>query len=380
MPPLGPPRPPDVPTTAPHPRAAPAAAPAPGPGPQYPPWYLTPQQQQAMALQQAQAFYQPLLDELHRQQQQQAFEHLAQQAGLGQMYSALGGSFGGLAGNLQNIYNQAAQGLAQYSQGSTSPNLGIMQQGLQGQGTAYAAGASKYPQLAGQQGVLQFLTAVQQANAQDAALSDRVSQTAGEIPAKAQALLGGIQEQQYKMSQAETARRASAAKMSQQAYQSARSYALATAKYYTDKTGFLYVVKDTPKGPQLVEAQDAQGRPISTRGLTPYQKAQLTVRHQSQASLNRYRRKQLVLSQQRVELSKKNAAASRRQSASRTAQSANDRRKSRLQHRADQRTKATGYLWEAGPNGIHPVRGPNGKPVKAKKKAASGGSGGGSGL
>ncbi len=252
--------PPDVP----HPNLAPhPAAPPPPSAPGAPYWYMSPAQQLAAAQAQAQAMFAPVLAAYAAQQQRQQRAHQAQQGALGAVFDALTNNYANVGGQLKGIFDQAAGNLSKYSQGSTSPDLGVMQQGLQGQGAAAAYGAGALPALSRQRGTLDFLKAVQDAQAEDQALADQQAQVEAQMPGQVQSALSGIQGQQFKYAQ----QQATQDRYTQQQSNTDRTYQLqqynalqATAKQLYNEGYGTYVVVNTPKGLQLQKVSD-KGKP-----------------------------------------------------------------------------------------------------------------------
>ncbi len=228
---------------------------------------MTPAQQLALAQQQAQAAYQPLLDALAAQQARQTRSHQATQGALGAVFDALTNVYGNVGGQLKTLFDQAGQDLTKYSAGSTSPDLGVMQQGLAAQGTAAQHGGEALPAIGRQRGTLDFLKAVQDAQAQDQALSDQASQVEAQIPGGVQSALSDIQGQQFKYAQQQATEDRYASNAQRQQGNADRSYQVqqyralqATAKQLYDEGYGTYVVVNTPKGLQLQKVSD-KGKP-----------------------------------------------------------------------------------------------------------------------
>lgn len=275
-------------------------------GPQMPPWYLSPAEQLALAQQEAETYYGPLLAELRRQQDRLRQSHLAQQAGLTQLYSILAGSLGGAGQDYMGAFNNAANTLGRYSEGATSPDAATAANALRQEGSAYAGGAQALPQIAGQEGTLRFLKAVQEGNADEGDLAAKLAEVESGIPAKAQDLLRQIQNQQFQYG-----------RYDQQQANADRAYGLSSLRAAEGMaarlsrpasqggTGYLYVVGANGN---IVQARDVKGQPISTSGLTDYQRANLTARQQAQASTNTYRQASLAQGEERIAVSGQRAA------------------------------------------------------------------------
>ena len=238
--------PPDVP----HPNAAPVGrkpATAAAPPPPYP-GYLTPQQQLEMAQAQAKALIQPYLDILNAQQTRQTQAHMAQQAGLAKLYDVLGGSLQGVGSQIGDIYAQGASGLGSGFDTGYTHGWEIAKQGLQGEGRGFQHSAEALPAIAGQQGGVKLLTAVQQANEQDQQLADLIKAQAASLPEKAQSFLASIQQDQAQLSS-----RAQTYAQKQQALaltsgQKDRANAWGVADRFTKNSSHFYVAVQQPDG------------------------------------------------------------------------------------------------------------------------------------
>lgn len=176
-------------------RLANAPAPPPYPG------YMSPQDLAALAFKTIADAYAPQVQYLQAQARRQQQMHQAQQAGLVELYKILAGSYSGLGGQISGDYENAAAGLSLPSDAVTN-DLGVSQDIVRS-GAAQGPGyGSAYPQLAGQQGQVEFLRAVQQANADEQTAQDQIARLIAEEPEKVQALLSQLSGQQADLAKA----------------------------------------------------------------------------------------------------------------------------------------------------------------------------------
>jgi hypothetical protein len=208
---------------------------------------MSPEDQQALALQQAQGAYDPVLEVYRKQQERASFAHMAQQAGLAKLYDVLGGSMAGFSGQVADIYNTAGQGLSAFDAGY-GHGAELAKQSLQAQGAGYSQAFGALPAISGQEGAVKFLTAVQEGQAEDAKLQDLIDSTAAEIPGKAQAFLQDIQSNQGKLQSDYQTLQSKEADRALKAGQQDRAYAWSVAYTFNKKSDHVYVVAEKPDG------------------------------------------------------------------------------------------------------------------------------------
>lgn len=225
-------------------------------------WALGPAALHAQANTQAQAYWKPVLDEYHAQQRDAQRQAAANLAGVQKLIEIVKAKAQSLGQPISAAFQHGAN--ADYG---SSDLAGQARDMYSQEGAAYSHIGDAYSQEAGNSGEAQYLNVVQDSNKIARDLLNEIMQVTQKIPGTAEDIYGQMSTAQSKYRTGQ-----------QSDYNTAYNRALQTAKYYTDKTGVLYIVADTPSGPQLVEAKDKKGKPISTDGLTPYQKASLTAR------------------------------------------------------------------------------------------------------
>jgi hypothetical protein len=247
------------------PAAAPTrtvAAATPPAGPPYP-GYMSPEDQQALALAQAHGAYDPVLEVYRKQQERQSFANMAQQAGLAKLYDVLGGSMAGFSGQVADIYNTAGQGLSSFDAGY-GHGVELAKQSLQAQGAGYAQSFGALPAISGQQGAVKYLTAVQEGNAADQKLQDLIDSTAAEIPGKAQSFLADIQSEQGKLQTNYQTLQSREADRALKQGNAALAQAWRVADRFTKGTKRTYVaVIDKNGNPQVVDAGASATKPTA---------------------------------------------------------------------------------------------------------------------
>jgi hypothetical protein len=166
-----------------------------------------------------------------------AFQHGAQ------------GDYGGssLAGDAQNMYTQ--------------------------EGSAYSTIGDTYAKEAGNAGEAQFLNVVQDSNKIARDLLSEILKVQGEIPGAAHDIYGELLSGQDKYRNYQIKVQKEQQDQYDRVYRRAKDQAS-----MLNKGPWLYYVADTPQGPQVVLAKDKKGRPISTSGMSDYQKASLEAR------------------------------------------------------------------------------------------------------
>lgn len=241
------------------PAARPAAA-APPAGPPYPGW-MSPEDQQALALAQAHGAYDPVIELYQKQQQRQSMMNMAQQAGLAKLYDILGGSMAGFSGQVSDIYNTAAQGLSSFDAGY-GHGVELAKQSLQAQGAGYGQAFGALPAISGQQGAVKYLTAVQEGQAADQKLQDLIDSTAAEIPGKVQSFLADIQTGQAKLQSDYTTVQLRQADLALKSGNAGLAQAWKVAAAFTKGTGRTYVaVIDKNGNPQVVDTGKSVTKP-----------------------------------------------------------------------------------------------------------------------
>lgn len=241
------------------------------------PWWMQgPAALQALALKQAHAQYDPALSQLGTERDRAAAEAKAKLLGIERLLSVVSSIAQGIGAPQQAAYQNAAN-----TDFGGSPLAGQAKEMFQKEGDAYSGIGNAYAGDAANSGEAQFLNVVQDSNKVAQSYADQIAETRAKIPGAAQEIYGGLSSDAFKYRTAQQAAQDKYRAQQAAEYRDAYNRAFQTAKYYTDKTGELYIVADTPEGPQLVKARDKKGNPISTVGLTPYQKAEIQQRAQA---------------------------------------------------------------------------------------------------
>ena len=278
--------------SAPHPAARPPVRPParPAPHPAATPWWaLPPAALQAQALAQAQAYYKPVLDEYHSQQTQAQEEAARRLAGVQKLIQIVQAAAGQYGKPITDAYNAAAN-----QDYGTSDLADQARSSEAAGGQAYSNIGSAYAGEAGNAGEAQYLNVVQDSNKIARDLLDQITQTTAKIPGTAQDIFGQLQSAQGKYRSEQLAQ--SKYGFEQQKY----AYSLANQQVaQLNKGPWLYYTATGKDGmPEVRLAKDKRGKPISTHGMSEYDKATLSLRAAASRETHAYHQQQVGLKQQ----------------------------------------------------------------------------------
>jgi hypothetical protein len=220
---------------------------------------------QKQALSQAQAMYAPQLDALRAEQADARRQAQANLIGIQKLIQVVKAHAQGSQGDIDAAFQHGAG--ADYG----PSDMADQARGMYGaEGDAYAHHGDISASQAGLAGQAEYLNQIQDSNKIARDLLNEVAKVQGQIPGAAHDIYGDLLSGQDKYRDFQVKQQ----KMLQDQYD--RQYRKAKDQAsMLNKGPWLYYVVDSPQGPQVRLAKDKKGQPISTTGLSDYQKARL---------------------------------------------------------------------------------------------------------